>query len=61
MKSLLVGIESWEDAFLPWRMPADSVWLTADIGELRSMVELQSLRAKRLAEAFGVKEASDVR
>lgn len=56
MTSLLANVKRWDDAFLPWRMPADSVWLTTDIGELRAMVEIQSLRAMRLAEAFGVKE-----
>lgn len=56
MKSLLVGVERWEDAFLPWRMSADSLWLTTDISELRALVELQSMRAMKQFEAYNWSE-----
>ena len=52
MKSLLAEIDRWEDAFLPWRMSSDSFWLTTDISELRALVELQSMRAMKMTQAY---------
>jgi hypothetical protein len=51
LKTLVPHVRGYDDSFLPWRMPSDSVWLTTDLQELRMVVELQSERAKRLAEA----------
>lgn len=54
MKSLLVEIPNWEPAFLPWRMSTDSMWLRADLVDLRQLVELQSHKALQLAKECGV-------
>lgn len=56
MKSLVAELDRIDDAFLPWRMPADSFWLTTDISELRALVELQSLRAMKMANAYQLGE-----
>lgn len=48
MKSLVpLDIDA---AFVPWRMPPSSMWLHADISELRELAEYQSLKAMALAE-----------
>jgi hypothetical protein len=49
VKSLLAEIEDFEPAFLPWRMSPDSIWLRADIAELRALAEYQSSKALALA------------
>ena len=51
VKSLLAEIEDFEPAFLPWRMPPSSMWLHADIAELRALAEYQSLKAQALAKS----------
>jgi len=48
MKSLLAEVD-FEPAFLPCRMNPDSMWLHADIAELRALAEYQSSKALALA------------
>lgn len=36
-------------AFVPWRTPPGSMWLYADIGELRELAEYQSFKAMAMA------------
>ncbi len=60
MKSLLAEIPNWEQAFLPWRMSPDSLWLHADIADLRALAEFQSFKALALARlCLETKEISD--
>jgi hypothetical protein len=50
MKSLLAEIDI-DPAFVQWRMPPSSMWLHADLADLRALAELQSLKAQAMASA----------
>ena len=47
---LLTEADEWSAAFMPWRSNPDSLWLKADLRELRDLAEYQSLKALALAK-----------